>query len=422
LAVPLHLEKYNIGDIIFEAEIFDLDSKILKLGLQTEGKKSLKEYLKVNGGVRVYRDGIRIYDYGEPGNDWLDLGTRRVNLPAKRISNNIIIGAVHLKRGQSPDLKEKTNREGFIENDAYKELKEAILNILNLAERFRRVDKTRIRKIFGTSAETEPVLSSISELKNLIEEKITDKKLKQQLITLVTNLEDKYSQINVILLKSAGLGLSLSVIIHEIEKVIKELEVAINNNAEIEKIKSLSKHLSKLIKGYSIIISSYGNRKENLGALIDQSLFNIEYRLNAHKIEVIREYLNFKNDIKIECSRDLVISTLMNIFDNSIYWLDYYKIRDRKIFISLSDKFPDSISVIIADNGKGFGLSPEEMIQPFVSMKPSGMGLGLHIASEVMEAHKGSLQFPEKGEFQIPEEFEKGAVIALVFKLQEGVK
>ena len=99
------IENQNVGTIIFEALIFDLDANILRLGLQT-GKRDLRDYLRANGGVRVYRDNVRVYDYGEPGNDWLDLGSRRVNVPGKRISNNLIIGAVHLKRNESKGLRE----------------------------------------------------------------------------------------------------------------------------------------------------------------------------------------------------------------------------------------------------------------------------------------------------------------------------
>ncbi|MCK4821575.1 ATP-binding protein, partial [bacterium] len=63
----INLREYKIGTIKFEGLIFDRDSRILKLGVQD--RKGLHEYLNQNGGVRVYRDGVRVYNYGEPGND-----------------------------------------------------------------------------------------------------------------------------------------------------------------------------------------------------------------------------------------------------------------------------------------------------------------------------------------------------------------
>jgi hypothetical protein len=84
----------------------------------TDDVKGLKDYLDENGGVRIYRDGTRVYDFGEPGNDWLNLDIRRVNTPTARTSNNQVLGALCLDATTSGDLREKTNREGFIENDA----------------------------------------------------------------------------------------------------------------------------------------------------------------------------------------------------------------------------------------------------------------------------------------------------------------
>ena len=69
----------------------------------------LTGYLDDTGGVRVYRDGIRVYNGGEQGDDWLGLDLRRVNIPTRRISRNIILGAVHLSLEQSSGLIEKTN-------------------------------------------------------------------------------------------------------------------------------------------------------------------------------------------------------------------------------------------------------------------------------------------------------------------------
>jgi len=63
----INLSKYKLGEVNLKMLIFDLDSKILSFGV--EDKKGLREYLKSNGGVRVYRNGVRVYDYGEPGND-----------------------------------------------------------------------------------------------------------------------------------------------------------------------------------------------------------------------------------------------------------------------------------------------------------------------------------------------------------------
>jgi hypothetical protein len=38
----------------------------------------LKDILKLHSGVRVFKGDLRVYDYGEPNNDWLGLDLERV--------------------------------------------------------------------------------------------------------------------------------------------------------------------------------------------------------------------------------------------------------------------------------------------------------------------------------------------------------
>ncbi len=413
---PIDLSRFRIGRVKFEAFIFDRETRILSLGVQD--KKGLKSYLDANGGIRIYRDGIRVYDYGEPGTDWLDLGTRRVNLPTKRISNNLILGTVHLHREGSEDLEEKTNREGFIENEAYQELKYAILYVFSIVETFRNQDKEKIRTFYGPTPVSEPVISSINDLRNIVDKRIKDEQLKREVNTYLKRIEDDYKFINETLLKSAGAGLNMSVVIHEIEKIIAELKKVIEKEPPSNRIASLVKHLSQLVEGYGDLVRGTGRKSENIKKLIEQALFNIEFRLKAHNIAVIDHYSECKDEPTIKCSRNLIIGSILNIIDNSIWWLEYGGVGKKKICISISKEMQGFIYIVIADNGPGFALPTEEIVKPFVSAKPDGMGLGLHIAKEIMQAHGGELMFPEWEDLAIPEEFRKGAIVALAFRTE----
>ena len=87
----------RVGEVGFELRIFDRDPAVMSLGVQD--RRGLGDFLNQNGGIRVYRDGMRVYDYGERGNDWLGLDAARVQRPVQRIGNNIVIGAVYLDLG-----------------------------------------------------------------------------------------------------------------------------------------------------------------------------------------------------------------------------------------------------------------------------------------------------------------------------------
>ncbi|MDH7554126.1 MAG: ATP-binding protein, partial [Spirochaetota bacterium] len=218
---------------------------------------------------------------------------------------------------------------------------------------------------------------------------------------------------------------SLSVVVHEMEKIISELKILIDKEITDDRIKTLVKHLSNLIEGYSALIRSRGMKKENIIKIIDQAIFNMEYRLEYHKIEIIKKYQTFRGDIEVSVVRNLLLNSLMNIIDNSIWWLDYSKKgteKRKKIFINLVEYPKEHISIVIADNGCGFALPAEEIVKPFVSAKPDGMGLGLHIVSEVMLAHQGKLLFPDESnykDYDVPKEFKKGAIVVLSFKKEQ---
>ena len=411
------LSNSQIGEVVFEGYIFELDSFVLKMGVTD--KSGFKTYLKENGGVRVFRDGLRIYDYGEPENDWLDLNLRRVNQPAKRISNNIILGAVYLDRKSSPGLVEKTNREGFVENSEYTSFKKSIIHVVNLVETLRFLDKTKLKEIYGPTPKSTPVMHLLEEVKNYVDKNIKEEPIKKQLNKYLLKIEGDYKRVTENLLKAAGAGLSLSVVIHEVDKIIIELSKVVKVEKGSDRTLRLVEHLSSLVDGYAEIISESNKSGERLSDIIDQALFNSEYRIESHNIEIIKSYKNFDGNDKLKVAKNLLVSSLMNLIDNSIYWLERAKRAKsnlrKKVYLNIEES-ESKISIVMADNGTGFLVPTDDITEPFVSAKPGGIGLGLHIASEVMDAQGGRLLFPDWGDYQIPEGFKDGAIIVFEFK------
>ncbi|UMY66448.1 MULTISPECIES: ATP-binding protein [unclassified Flavobacterium] len=408
----------SIGEVNFEGYIFDRDKYTLELS-NHQGISLLKEYLDEQGGIRVYRNGIRINEYGEKGNDWLNLDIRRINVPAKRISNNIILGVIDVDTENSSALIEKTNREGFIENDAFNDFCAALLYTLNIIENLRKIDKDSIRRKVNPTEKQEPVIHNLVKLRELVESKVEDESVKQQINNHLLKIEEDYNHINEVLLTSAGVGLTMGVGIHEVQKVIAELNHLIQEEEVPESILNLITHLDNLIENYSDLFRQAKSDSEEISKIIKGAIFNIEFRLRAHDVSINRKYLNH-TPISVKCSKRLMLGAIVNIVDNSIYWLERkskkLSIQDqtfsKRILIDFVDR-NSYVDIIIADNGFGFGLPTHQLTRPFVSDKPNGMGLGLHIVSEVMKAQKGQIIFPEHGEYNLEEEFQNGAVVVL---------
>ena len=411
----IDLSLFDIGKVRMKLMIFDLDNTILSYGVSD--KKGLKEYLKNNGGIAVYRDNIRIYEYGDSGNDWLQLESKRINAPGTTLSSKITIGAIYLNRQDSGSLIEKTNREGFVENEAFEEFRYAIVNAIEKIQTLRNIDKDLLKKYYGPSGKAEPVLSSIEDLKIVIDKNIDDIKLKNLINKSLKNIEIDYKNITDVYIRSASAGLSLSVVIHEIEKIIAELKSAIKDEESTEHVKNLVQDLSRVTDGYASVIKSKKQSLVNVSDLIDDALFNVKYRLKVHEIEVVSSYRDKDRQEIIKCASNLVIGTIMNLVDNSIYWLEYSHIVNKKMYFDVSLDYEGFITIIVADNGYGFTLPTDQVVKPFVTDRVGGMGLGLHLADEIMKSSEGRLVFPEKGDVCLPEEFKKGAVIGLSFPI-----
>ena len=404
---PKGLANYNIGDLSFTLHIYDREPQILSLSATDRG--GLRQFLNQNGGIRVYRDGMRVFNYGEPGDDWLELSSQRVNDPSLRLSNNIAIGAVFLDLGLSGDLIEKTNREGFVENNAYHSFREAVMRAVDRITVERNQDKVRIRNAYGRSNQ------SLAEVVDDIRDVLRKKGVLGDVAQDINRMERHYLRMRETLLTSAGAGLSFAMVIHEVEKGIDELKRAVERDVSVERVRELANHLSELVDGLTYLTRRSGHSVERASRLVSQSLFNTEYRLRYHSIRVENGFNDDGKDFQVRCIRRLVIATLMNLIDNSIYWLDQKKPLDPTLYIGPSGEFSEGPSIVLADNGSGFRDPPEILVEPFISNKPDGIGLGLHLADEVMKSHGGRLHFPDEGEVELPE-WVDGAVVALVFK------
>jgi C4-dicarboxylate-specific signal transduction histidine kinase len=203
-------------------------------------------------------------------------------------------------------------------------------------------------------------------------------------------------------------------VIHQAEKVLKELVHAVDTNGDPKKVRQLVKQLSKMMEGLTFLVRKSGLATEKASTLISQALFNNELRFRAHRIQTTNGLELGDPDFSVKCVRRLVIATLVNLVDNSIYWLESTGQKDRQIYIGSTFELDDKPSLVVADNGPGFRDDPDSLVQPFFSRRPDGMGLGLYTANEVANQHKGRLLFPQHGDVKLPHQFH-GAIVALQF-------
>ena len=237
---------------------------------------------------------------------------------------------------------------------------------------------------------------------------------RNELGNYVNRIEKQFLEVRDRLMTAAGAGLTLTTVIHEVEKIIKEMTAAVQGKATRQHVSELVQHLAQMVDGLTFLVRKSGKSSESASALIKQVFFNVEYRLKAHKIIGINGMNEDDPEFSVRCVRRLIVSTLMNLIDNSIYWLENKRTSKKMIYIGTTFELADKPCIVVADNGPGFIDPPDYLIEPFFTRKTDGMGLGLHFANEVVKLHQGRLVFPEQGDVTLPDEF-TGAVVAMEF-------
>lgn len=256
------------------------------------------------------------------------------------------------------------------------------------------------------------LIDLITEINTSVNNLEIDKKIKSELSKKLRQVKKEYKFITETYVKTSSATSSYAIVIHEMEKIVKELTLISWNSEKINRIDNLTHRLRDVIEGYTSILRNRRKATYSVEEVIDDALFNLEFRLDAHKIKMNMPYKG--KDYMVVCDKGLIISAIMNIIDNSIYWTHRSKKQEKRIFIDVHlNNDSDRVEVIIADNGLGFQGQPEDLIRPFVSNKPEGLGLGLNIVNEIMNSQKGQLLFPDNGEIELPEEYKNGALIVL---------
>jgi signal transduction histidine kinase len=406
----------GIGPITGEFYVYDRDRVVLnKLG----DSQLVQNFLDENGGVRVYRDGIRVYNYGEPGDDWLGLDLRRVNTPTRNISRNIVVGAVDLNLEHSQGLTEKTNREGFVENDAYRRLRQLVLGALAVLEVERKIDKDNIRLL--TSKGHDPEIERIHRPLEELREVARKHKLSKELNPLIDKVERDYNEMRDTMLRAGLSGMGLAVVFHEIEQGVRVLYDAIEGGGKLESIQSQARELVRILDGFTELLRKGDRRLNSLKHLVRRGRDINRVRFRNHNVRLAAQVLEeTTKDAEASFAFSLALGALNNLLDNSFYWMqvrwpsDDTKPSPRAIYMDLNLDLAEGPAIVVADTGPGFQDDPERLTRPFFSRRPDGMGVGLYYANLVMELNGGRLAFPDRDEAGVPEEFD-GAVIALIF-------
>jgi anti-sigma regulatory factor (Ser/Thr protein kinase) len=424
--VNRQIRKPETGGFMFFFYGFDLKNPAEGL------KKVEKDFLKETS-VYLYRDNVRVYPYGEIGDDWLMLSKYRAEDRAgSYFSYNDLIGFVFITQAENPKLRDAADREGLMNikgaKDDFVALIQAVLKVMK-----DRVDIDKKKAVL----KKEKAIKSLSKTYEKSYETLQKKLLKYDDAELIDHSKKFFNATNNLIQKVredlkitqelAGTGMAVEKATHDTMSLLKRLKV---NTEDFVNRYDKGQIQSKELRDFLVEL------QENLEFLYQelqvlQPLFRVARKITKdvsvrnvteRVVKYFRKELEGKINVNIESNKDIIVKTntglilqvILNLMDNSIYWLEQLSDKDKQISIVFEE---DDNSVIFADSGPGISEDIEDLIfTEFYTKKAEGRGLGLYIVKELLDRIDAEISLITNPKLRIL----KGANFIIKFKKEEN--
>jgi signal transduction histidine kinase len=431
--------------------------------VQVNPKDKINERQRVRqqSGVRVYVEGFRVLPYGDIGNDWLSLDanySRRSTLDyAKEIEqlfkatvkdsnwsnlflpNRSVFGAVFITQDNSGGLIPLVNREGFLPNPAYDELRENVRIGLDLFTRIRAdseyEERSRARAnrekpnrspgstVLDTIAQASGVVRSIQNAV-ATSDTATAKRGITDLTSKMETLEGELGEIvtqSDLLRITASVGTQMGEFVHEVQTLLGTAQTVCEALDRIRKDPSLSKNVrAELAAVHAAALDMRRQLERQASYLIDistpdasrrRSKLKLADRFDAALRLVSRAAENRGIDIRNEIPLDLKSpamfpAELTTVFSNLLTNAVKNAGQDG-VILATGGSSEGRVFIKVQNTGNAVDLQiSERLFRPYVStttmIDPTlgqGMGLGLPITRSTLERYGIQIEFvaPDKG-------------------------
>ena len=399
------------GPVRVQLFAFDLDA-LARVGPVSE----LRAWLKQWTGISIYRDGFRVWPYGEPHDDWLRLDQRRVNNPVVRLSNNQLVGSVHVSRDANPQLRDQTNREGLLQNRALEDLRRLLYFVLQILE----AERQKIRHPAGR-VELPQSPSGNGDGSPYVElERVTQKAegaLRVELERVCRNLREtragealrqqklisQYTDLAALAQLSSSVRTAVQEPLARVRAVAVSLQGSLSGSgtrALRSEFRSLRASVDALDARMKMLALVEGNERNNRRRTINVAS---EFNRFAAMVRPLMEEKEVTFDtsipdggmLRVEMRPELFLRLLFILATNSLDWID--NVRRRQIFVAATEA-DDRCVVTFSDSGPGIPAEYRDRIfDPFFSGKEQGQGLGLAVAKDLISAHGGAIALIKQG-------------------------
>jgi signal transduction histidine kinase len=381
----------------------------------------LRDWLETVGGVHLYHHGLRVHPYGDPGYDWLDMNLARARSPELRPSTNTSIGRIQVSDPHE-ELVQKTDRSGFIENEAFVELRRFAIDALNwmanqrLREREARRARERATAVEGVSAAQANLDRAVAELPSGSRSGV------QAAIRQLENAREQEAHTlreDLQLYRTLGtVGTTSAVFAHEAAKPVTQIE-QMGRLIDRRGRKLLGQTYAETLQNPVDNVLRSARALKSYAALPLRLLLREKRRtgrIDIHGVacDVLNLFEPFLDDAQIHVSTEFseeppvirgsvsaieailanLLTNAINAFDSEHSTCDRREVRIRTEFTG-----ENLMLLRVLDNGPGIiGLSIDDIWLPGRSSRRGGTGLGLTIVRDTAADLGGRAYAVPKGE------------------------
>jgi len=420
--LPFRDDEEPCGEVAVRLHIFDRDAELIKQTMSEAGLGSMtatnaRKLVDEIAGISIYRDGFRVRPYGDAENDWLTLDSRRVQEPSLRIGRNQVAGYVTVEGQSESGLEERSSREGFEDNGAFRRLQRSILELLT-----REVEPLRyaFREKTGLSRKRRPRFSELREISTLERIRSIIGQLPEQDRASAEAIIDSQSRLlgdrlddleerQRVLEASSSLGAIVGEVLHEgapaaaflaqgSAKLQRQFPDLFTGGAREEIARAeFPEWLGQMRNNASQLATLFTNLRPLAGGRRGppkqfrpaDPIVSARQLYSSHNVPIIihgawdvKDILGYPEDLQ---------TAAVNLIGNSIYWLEDSKTENPKIEVTLRNEGRDLV-IIIDDNGPGIRAEfAQQVFDVGFSQKLGGTGLGLNIAREALVRSGGAL-------------------------------
>lgn len=265
---------FHPGNFSGEVYSYTLDSEFIKSQISKLNFKMLgdlnkfRSYISNNKGIKIFRDDFTIlpYGYGDKG-DWLALSADAVSKGKfTDLKNENVIGYIQLPGKKSYNLREKTNREGLIEDEYYQNfeviskfiIKRININRQKLKEQF----NDYIKEISLGMEHNDTILSSYEQAVSTAK-KVTDKSndVSISIQKAQKRINDSMNVLRFVeeTVATSDLGISekksISNYLNEIDSIVNTTKQTLSDATKyLEELHYLKKQFDVIEGDYSVLI------------------------------------------------------------------------------------------------------------------------------------------------------------------------